>query len=561
MTAIARPLSQRPLHFIGDIKREIRSKAGHAACSSKFYHWLLSSGDAPTQMAVRMIDPWPGDADAGRAICRGHYTQNGANIRFTADNAAHFWRESEAHDAWVAQIHEFGFLRDLRAAGGEQSRRIARALVDCWIDVYDRWDAEIWRADTMGQRIATWLAFYDYFCGSADEEFQQRYYTSITKQARHLSRALSNRGNLNGIALLKAAKGLVFAGLAFPGREAWILQGFEIILDELPNQILSDGGHVSRSPKAISDALQIVLELRCALNRAGLPVPEVIQHAIDRAGQAIRFFRYADKKLGLFHGGQEGDSVLMDALQLQAGAANKALKALPETGFERVQMGRSLLMLDTAPIGDALHMHSSPLSFEFAYGKERIFVNCGGHPNINEWQQVLRHTAAHTALTLDGKPAHDFKADGHIARRHKAISCKRTENRESCLIEAEHHAYVSLNGIAHSRRLYLCDQGLDLRGEDTLIAEVPSTHAMPIAIRFHLHPRVLVNYIHNRDEAILQLPGGASWRFYAVGGKLDVENSIYLGFGAKPQKCKQLVITSEAKAEKTQIKWALQKEK
>ncbi len=486
-------IAEKPKALITDIKRQ----ASAAACSSKFYHWLLSSGEAPSQIAVKMVDPWPGDAEAGRSLCRGIYNYNGVSINFAGD----FWLESEDNPHVRLQMHEFAFLRDLRAAGGDQARKLARQMVDSWIGEYDRWEPELWRADIIGQRISYWLSFYDFFCGSADEDFQARYYASLTKQARHLSRSLP--GSLKGVPLLKAAKGLVFAGFSFPGREAWILQGFEILLQELPNQILSDGGHVSRSPQNLIETLQIMLDLRCGLNRANLPVPEIVQHAIDRAGQALRFFRYADKKLALFHGGQEGDATLMDALQIQSAASGKTLKTLPESGFERVQMGRSLLMMDTAPIADSpadMTMHSSPLSFEFAYARERIFVNCGGHPNAPEWQQVLRHTAAHTALTLDGRPAHDFKSDGHIARRHGNIKCTRTETRDYCLLDAQHNAYVSLNGIAHKRRIYMGDMGLDIRGEDTLTAEVIPTHAMKATIRFHLHPRVLATVITEGEE-------------------------------------------------------------
>lgn len=546
-------IAEKPKALIHDLKRATSA----AAHSSKFYHWLLSSGEAPSAIETKMIDPWPGDAEMGRAMCRGILRIEGSTINFSGD----FWFEAEDHPHLRLKCHEFSFLRDLRAAGGDQSRKLARYLVDSWIGDYDRWDAEIWRADIIGERISHWLSFYDFFCGSADEDFQHRYYSSLMKQARHLSRSLP--GNLKGVALLKAAKGLAFAGFSFPGRESWILQAFEIVLNEVPNQILSDGGHASRSPKNLIETLQILLDLRCGLNRANLPVPEVIQHAIDRAGQALRFFRYADKKLAIFHGGQEGDTALMDALQTQSAISGKPLKSLPETGYERVQLGRSLLMLDTASIADSpadMTMHSSPLSFEFAYGKERIFVNCGGHPTAKDWQQVLRHTAAHTALTLDDRPAHDFKNDGHIARRHGKIKVNRQEARDFCLLDAAHNAYVSINGISHKRRLYLGDQGLDLRGEDTLTAEVIPTHAMPATIRFHLHPKVLATVTKPGEEVVLRLPSGAGWKFCAVGGTLSVENSIYLGNGVKPIKTRQLVISACIKAETTQIKWALQKE-
>jgi uncharacterized heparinase superfamily protein len=544
---------ERPRALIHDIKRN----AASAACASKFYHWLLSSGGAPDAIAVKMLDPWPGDAEAGRAMCRGHYDLRGVKLNFNG----HLWMEAEELGEAGLYCHEFSFLRDLRAAGGDAARRLARHLVESWIRDYDRWQPDIWRADIAGARIAAWLSYYDFFCGSADSDFQSLYYASLTKQARHLSRALP--GNLAGVGLLQAAKGLVFAGFSFPGREAWILQGFEIILNEIPRQILSDGCHVSRAPQAQAQTLQILLDLRCGLNRANLPVPPPIQHAIDRAGQAFRFFRYADRRLALFHGGQEDDPVLLDAIQTQSASSGKAPRSLPEGGFERVQLGRSLLMLDASPVPDAPHdraAHSAPLAFEFAYGKERIFVNCGGHPFAKDWQQVLRGTAAHTALSVDNRPAHAFRSNGGIGRRHAPIRVSRDESRTHCLLEAEHNAYAALNGIRHKRRLYLGDQGLDLRGEDTLHTEVPPTHGLGASLRFHLHPRVLASVVKEGEEIVLRLPSGAGCRFQCVGGTLSLESSVYLGQGARPVKTRQIVIAAPVMAAKTQVKWACQKE-
>jgi uncharacterized heparinase superfamily protein len=543
----------RPLDALRDMKQQALS----AACGSPFYNWLLSSSAPPSQLAVRLADPWTGNADAGRQMCRGFFPCNGTSFRFYDD----VWEDAESHPEAFDALHSFTWLRDLRSLGGDQSRRLARHLVDRWMETHDRWEARTWRPDLLGQRITMWLAFYDFFCGSADEEFQKRYFGSLTRQARHLSRSLPS--GLVGIPLLRAARGLVYAGLSFPGREAWVLDGFETILKEIPHQFLSDGGHVSRSPQQLAEGTQILLDLRYALGRAGLPVPESIQHAIDRAGQGLKFFRYGDKKLGLFHGGQEGDVCLLDSVLSQIAGPSRPLRALPESGFERASVGRALLMFDVSSVPEKPYdgnAHSAPLSFEFSYGRERIFTNCGSHPVHEEWRQVLRHTAAHTALTLGGRPAHDLHENGGVGRRHRSIECIRAETRDTCLLDATHDAYASLNGVSHRRRLYLCDRGNDLRGEDTLFADLAPESSADIAIRFHMHPRVLVSLVKEGEEALLRLPSGLGWKFFIVGGQLSLENSIYLGSGGRPVKTKQLVIRARMDADRLQLKWALQRE-
>jgi uncharacterized heparinase superfamily protein len=555
---LALPLSssfvKQPVQLWHDVRQQVRQ----AACGSPFYNWLLSSSAPPSQLAVRLADPWTGNQDAGRKMCCGFFpVGEGGGFRFYDD----VWDDAVNHPDAFDALQGFSWLRDLRALGGDQPRRLARYLVDRWMNAHDRWDALSWRPDLLGQRVAMWLAFYDFFCGSADEEFQKRYFASLVRQARHLSRSMS--GDLSGVPLLQAAKGLIYAGLSFPGREAWILDGFEVVLREIPVQFLSDGGHVSRSPQQLAEATRILLDLRYALGRAGLPVPEAVQHAVDRAGQGLKFFRYADKKLGLFHGGQEGDTAMLDSVLSQIAGPSRPLRSLPESGFERVSLGRSLLMFDVSSVPDAPYdgfAHSAPLSFEFACGRDRIFTNCGSHAVHPEWQQVLRHTAAHTAVTLGGRPAHDIHEHGGLGRRHRRIDCARVDTRDTCLLDAAHDAYARLSGISHRRRLYLCDRGNDLRGEDTLFADLAPSSPQEVAVRFHLHPRVMVSLAKDGEEVLLRLPSGIGWRFFAVGGKLSLENSIYLGNGIKPVKTRQIVLGAEMKSDRLQLKWALQRE-
>src|SRR5688500_12165761 len=98
--------------------------------------------------------------------------------------------------------------------------------------------------------------------------------------------------------------------------------------------------------------MRVYIDMRGALQMARYPVPDFIQHAIDRMAQALRFLRYSDRHLALFNGAQEGDDALIDMVQMVANAHGRVMKSLPDTGYERVTIGRSLLMVDTgrAPV-------------------------------------------------------------------------------------------------------------------------------------------------------------------------------------------------------------------
>lgn len=540
-----------------DLATRVRQRAGKMACDNPLYNWSLG-GSVPDRFAVIPTDSWPGDPERGRWLCGGAFAlADGAYVELLGD----YWEPVGVDERWLINMHGFEWMRDLRALCGDAARRQAREILQSWMKNYASWDGFSWRGDVTGLRVANWISMYDFFGASAEDELQDRFFESLMRQARHLARVLP--GSLNGVGLLQGIRGLIFAGIALPGRENWLEQGLDLLQDETKRQILPDGGHVSRSPALLIEALRIYIDVRAALRVGDYPVPEQIEHTIDRMAQAVRFFRYADKGLALFHGTQEGDCGLTDCVLLKAAAKGRVLRSLPHTGYERVTMGRSVLMVDTAappayPF-DAV-AHAAPLAFEFIYGKERMIVSCGAHPADDDWRDALRATAAHNTLSLDYRNACEIRSDGHFGRRPRSVTCMRDENNDACLIEGAHDGYVPVNGITHRRRLYLGDAGHDLRGEENLTCTVGLSKTVDVAVRFHLHPRVLVSSIRDGKEALLRLPGGAGWRFFHSGGELAIENSIYLGQGSRPRKTKQLVIYGQMNTDHAAIKWALQRE-
>lgn len=538
------------------VVHQMRRKVAAAAYGSTLYQWTLG-GAIPERLLVVPPDPWPGDAERGRWLCQDVFCIGTAQLPLHDGD----FEPRGLSPVWHDHIQSFEWLRDLRALGGDQGRRQARAIILAWIDRYETWHEQSWRPDLTGRRIAVWIALHDFFAASADEVFRTNYMASLLRQSRHLARTLP--GTMCGVELLQAVRGLVYAGLALEGRENWLEQGLDILEAESTRQILNDGGHISRSPAHLQTAMQVFIDVRSALLAGQYPVPAFIQHTIDRMAQAMRFMRYSDRHYALFNGTQEGEAALMDTVQMLANAQGRVVKSLPDSGYERLSVGRSVAMMDVgrAPIwphdGDA---HAAPLAFEFIYGKERIFVSCGSHPVDPEWDEVLRGTAAHNALTLDYRNACEIRKDGHFGRRTRNVVAVREDMQGACLVDAVHDGYVPLNGISHRRRLYLSDHGHDLRGEETLTCGVGLSKPVEAIIRFHLHPRVLVSLVRGKQEALLRLPGGSGWRFSQSGGALALDNSIYLGSGHRPRKTKQIVVSVPVETDFTQIKWALQRE-
>lgn len=536
------------------------------AYKTALYHWSLS-GSIPEALKVKPVDPWPGNADGARYLCSGSLVIDDMQADLHAgwhvlrSIYQHGWRHVDDEENWMGFLHSFTWLRDLRALGGDLPRRTARTLLLSWIKHYGRWEDTVWSNGIMGERIATWIALYDFYGESADDDFQAVFFEAIICQARHLARELP--GDEFGLNRLHAIKGLLYAGLAFAGEELWVEQAIKLLNTELKTQILPDGGHISRSPQQLFEALQIMVDMRAALVGAKYPTPPGLQHAIDRMVPALKFFRYSDKGFALFHGTQEGNQKLVDVVLAQAKSSSRALPQLPATGYEKMTVGRTTLMVDCSkppkyPHDE--HSHASPLAFELSYGKERIFVSCGSHPNCENWREALRSTAAHNGLTLNNRNACEIREDGHFARKVMNIAVGKDADKKQALLETSHDGYVPLNTMQHKRRFILTEGGNHFMGEDIISGPLAPQEPIDITIRFHIHPKVLVSLVRDGEQALLRLSSGLGWVFTQVGGRMSLENSIYLGEGVRPRKTKQLVITTQL-SQKThkEIHWSLKR--
>jgi len=508
----------------------------------------------PDRLVVKPIDPWPGDVAEGVTICDQSHDICSGMLQI-----------------WPERLHRFFWLRDLRAMGGQEARQCAKGMVMQWIDHYGGKPKTpeqklAWRPDILGERISNWIAHYDFIDSchyQHDENFHDAFFHSLYEQIQQLARRIP--GGLYDLDLLKALKGLLYAGLAFEGQEALIEKSLALLKPEIEKQFLADGMHISGSPMQLLRGLQILLDIKSALNIGGYPLPLFIQHGIDRAGPALKFFRFGDKRLATFHATQKGCPTLIDSILAQSGVRGKAHTSLSCAGFERVSIGRSVLMFDGSPPPASPYdrkSHAAPLSFELAYGKDRVFVSCGTHPTKTDWSESLRATAAHNALCLDHRNAYEIREDSHFARKANGVTYKRTgqERDGSVLLEGQHDGYLPLNGVLHSRSLYLGEKGHDFRGEDKLCAKIRPIKPIDIAIRFHLHPRVLVSLVQDGTHALIRLPSGIGWRFQNSAGLLTLEDSIYLGEGVGPRKTKQLVIIGQTTEKQSVIKWSFRRE-
>ncbi len=509
----------------------------------------LRMGRVPDAPALPLRNPWPGDPGRGARLLMGEFELSGVTMVLAPGN----WGDNAA-PLLRASAHGFTWLRDLRALGTDAARMRARLLIADWIANAGSSDSLVRRPDVAGARLTSWLGHYDFFAASADDPFRQKLMTRLVAEARSLA-AMLPAEELDARALT-ALKGLVAAAVALPDNAAFLTRALRFLPQEINRQVLPDGCHAERSPAAQLAVLQDLVEIRALLQAGQVQAPVALGSAIERMAPTLRALRHGDGGLSLFNGAKEDNSQLIDLVLAQAGRGGRPPLSLLDGGFQRLQAGRSVLIVDCGrppPPGIDRQSHAGTLSMELSVGRERLIVNCGAAPGAGpEWQDAARATAAHSTLVIADTNSSELKGAG-LGRQPEHVEAQRQEANGAHWLEASHDGYTKPFGALHRRRLYLAESGEDLRGEDAVEAPTPQ----PYSLRFHLHPTVTASLQQDGEAVLLRLPSGGGWRLRAEGARMTLEDSIYLG-QAEPKRCEQVVLTGYADGPQ-QIKWAITK--
>ena len=527
--------------------------------------WQRSlNGPAPDRILVNPRSFHPKSIAEAELLIMGRFRLPGGDA--TARDGSPFFIKAPS-EQWAEALHSFHWLRHFDAGGSEPVQEHLRQLIAHWIRTHGSWHDIAWRPQVTARRLVTWAAFGRLILTNADVLFRSRVLLSMARQARHLLKTANTAPA--GLDRLVAAIGLVQSGVFLPDGDARMAKGLHMLAEELGEQVLPDGGHISRNPETVLSVASDLLSLVDAMTQRDLIVPVTIRRALDRMMPMIRFMLHGDGRLALFNGGTEGvGGWAQTLLSYDTGRTRETLHST-QAGYHRIACGETLLIADcgVAPPAQVSHgAHAGVLSFELSIGEERIIVNGGTAPMKGaEWVQAMRATAAHSTVTIaDTSSAH--VVSGAWARRllgarltdgPTRIEHKRHENESGILLNTSHDGYVKPFALVHERDIFVAHDGNDIRGEDRLVPRgAAASHRF--AARFHLHPSVKAARGADRKSVVLTLPSGATWRFGAD-ADIDLADGVYLGSGDAIRKTQQIVISGASGGEPTTVKWALKK--
>jgi uncharacterized heparinase superfamily protein len=470
--------------------------------------------------------------------------------------------------AFAKRLHSFAWLRHIRAHKTEASCEHAREIVIDWIITYGRQRKGVaWEPNVVAERVIAWLSHSTVVLQGAEPGFYRRFMKSLAYQVRYLRKIAPY--SPEGETRLRQRIALAMASISMPTRAAYIRREGGRLDRELEQQILPDGGHISRNPRAMLDLLLDLLPLRQTYINLGHDLPQKLIPAIDRMYPALRFFRHQDGDLALFNGASATSaSELMSVLRYDE-SAGKPFKAMPHMSYHRLSAEGTTLIMDT---GQSLSpdlsstAHAGSLSFEMSSGRHRFIVNCGAPKAASRsYHTLARSTAAHSAVTLDetssSRIARSKLAGAILLPGVSRVEVERWDDAHgNDWLRAIHNGYVGDYGYYYEREIGLSSKGNKIKGHDRFFVaegDDPPAGAVPAVARFHIHPAI--NLKRRDDESVcLHAPDGETWIFTAPGLHVLIDEDIFFADVAGIRPSQQLVIEFSP-PDMSEIRWMLRR--
>jgi uncharacterized heparinase superfamily protein len=471
-------------------------------------------------------------------------------------------------EAFAVELHGFGWLRHFRAAETLLSKVNARALVADWIERNGRRPSGIvGRTDVTARRLMSWLGQAPLLLDGADATFYKTFIKAMSADAKRLQRFLKATPPTELRLLVQLA--LTHYALSCAETDAELKNASANLCDVLDDQIMADGGHISRNPGVVLNTLLDLLPLKLAFLWRRIQTPQPIVAAIDRMMPMLRMMRHADGGVALFNGMGATRADFVAAVLAQDDTMAPPPLNAPYAGYQRIEHGQSVVIIDAgiAPkLPLAAKANAAPSAFEFSAEGCRIVVNCGAPPPHRfEMTPFARLTAAHSTLIVADKTIGQFVRSrlmrALVGEQYvggaRMVELQRAATSEGTLITLDHDGYLKKYGVIHQRKLAVSSDGWRLEGEDGL-KQNSKGGDVPFVLRFHLHPLVKATLSLDKKEVLIALPNRSVWHFDAEGVEISLEESIFFASPDGFRVSEQIVISTTTTAHAS-LGWSFRK--
>ena len=458
------------------------------------------------------------------------------------------WQSSTLERLWLYNLHYFDYAFELGIERLIENKPAVfhsfKYLVLDWIRENSKIGSGVgWEPYPVSLRIVNWIFAYYLFIEEINEdtEFKNSFIKSIAIQTEFLSNHIEYHVGKNH--LIKNGKALYLASLFFEKKYTsnWKKKGLNVLLHEIKEQILDDGGHYERSPMYHLIVLQDYLEIfvLAKRNKIDFPVDKELKKMVIFSQHII----HPDKQISLFN--DSAFKIAKDPEELFIIGAdlfydlvyyNRAFKTSfytvlltgktkpvmdnnkkNETNDKKSAISQSLqpemqstLFNDSgfctfrdktnekymivsckspSPFFSPGHSHADIFSYELSFGNKRFIADSGTYNYIQgECRDYFRSTKAHNTLTVNSENQSEIWGTFGIARRSISEHVEaKTINCNSFIFEGLLKGLPNIYPIYHKRNIFFLDDQFWFIF-DTIKSDNKELHHHNVESFIHIHP-------------------------------------------------------------------------
>jgi len=379
------------------------------------------------------------------------------------------WNYATYGKLWTYNITYFDFL--------SQNHKDSLFMIENFIDNIEsiKDGLEPFPISLRGINWIKYLSYHKIKNQKIDNSLYAQYYILLDNLEYHL---LGNH-------LLENAFSLLFGAYYFQD-EVLYKKSKEILLEQLEEQILNDGGHFELSPMYHQIMLFRVLDCINLVKNNTWQKRELLEFLTIKAEKMLGWLKaisYKNGDIPLLNDSTNGIAPTTE--QLFKYSKDLDLKILDlklsDSGYRKINQDRYECIVDIGEIGAkyiAGHTHADTFNFELRINGKPFIVDTGlsTYETCNR-RDIERSTASHNTVEVEGKNQSEVWGGFRVGNRAKVIELIELDNR----IEATHDGYKK-EKIFHTRKWSFEEHKIMV--EDSL-----SRNANGVA-RLHFHPTV-----------------------------------------------------------------------
>ena len=372
---------------------------------------------------------------------------------------------------------------------------------------------------------------------------------------------------------LHLTQGLIISSYILDVKENKIFLYAKLFSRDLKQYLKEVEKGLIRNPQEILDIYLMAMESQLILSELkSKPIKQDLRRQRETTNQlatAIRYLQFNNGNLISAHGGSVGR--YKDFMINSNFTKNRnTIIHNNVAGFEKIEGGRVSILIDTEipRYGKKIrNAHAGFSSFELNFGKEPIFVNCGGGSRFGvKYRKYCQSSKAHNVLLVNHKSQCSFArkfwgqlSDYYLKSGPKKTSLEQNKTLTRKSLELFHDAYAKDYGVNVGRKISADLSGGLVEGVDflDLVDETRRDNLKEYNLSVHFHIHHKMKFRRNRDEILFDLQSGHILSFSVEGAKINIEDSIHIDDFYEPHKTKKIVLENIYKKCDGKIKWTL----